>query len=821
MSELNQCLSDSALAAIARNELDDVELQSCERHLEWCGSCREQLEMRSADAVIWQSARTFLLDDDFDQQRFGCEGQTANEKGDGAAQLLKFLAPTDDPHMLGRLGSYEVSGIVGAGGMGIVLKAFEPSLARFVALKVLAPSFWKDHQARERFAREARAAASIVDDNVIEIYGVDEVNEIPFFAMPYLRGDTLQARIDRQGPFRTEEILRVAMQVASGLAAAHAQGLVHRDIKPANILLGTGADRVRITDFGIVRSPSDPNITQSGFVAGTPQFMSPEQVRGESIDGRSDLFSLGSVMYAMCAGRPPFQANSNYELLHKIVSSEFAPLEEMNPAIPDWLAAIVAKLLRPAPADRFQSAAELAQQLEQCLASLQHSTSRALPKTVTRLEAKYRRQRRSNSRRILLGGLVMCMCLGSIAIMGFAFLNGQATDSDTAKSIVVRGQVVNDQGAPISGVTVLAVQKTWPNDRYQQQMLKTATDDKGDFQFKEFAVSGRQYAFLLTVISDQWLMTSEYRLVKDGAQQEPVVMRTSKSQPVTIRFVDAAGRPVTKVSALPSGRFTKDGKQYLSYAQQVRDSGVLADNRGEVRFGSWLPGEKGSIDYLLNDEIVSSEFTVADNRSVTVIVPTSVPNPPTGPPIHVDGRVVDAAGKPVGDVQVWAIQKTWPQNRYRQDSRSTKTDAEGRFRFEKFATARGQYAFLVTVLAEGYAMTSEYQLVEDGSQKGPITLKLEPSEPVTIVVKDAAGNPLEGVEVSPAERKLNESTSFLNYSMHMKDTAKKTDVRGEVSFTAWRPGESAKVYYRRQDQVGELQFQVSDSRRATISIPNE
>jgi serine/threonine protein kinase/uncharacterized GH25 family protein len=821
MIEAHPCLSDSALAAIARNELDDVELRSCERHLECCGACREQLEMRSADATIWQSAREFLPDDQFDQQRFGCgDERTEVDDSGGAAQLLKFLAPTDDPHMLGRLGSYEVSGIVGAGGMGIVLKAFEPSLARFVALKVLAPSFWSDPQARQRFAREARAAASIVHDNVIEIYGVDEVNGIPFFAMPYLRGDTLQARIDRQGPFGTEETLRVAMQVASGLAAAHAQGLVHRDIKPTNILLGTGAERVRITDFGIAHSVSDPHLTQSGFVAGTPQFMSPEQVRGEGVDGRTDLFSLGSVMYAMCAGRPPFQADSNYELLHRIVSSEFTPLETINPAIPDWLAAIVAKLLRPDPSDRYQSAEELAQQLEQCLASLQPTANVERPKTVTRLEAKYRRQRRSNARRILWGGFFMGIC--SIAIIGLAILmNGLAPETDAAKSIKVHGQVVNDQGAPIAGVTVLAVQKTWPNNRYQQQMLKTTTDNQGRFQFEQFAVPGKQYAFLLTVVSDRWLMTSEYRVVKDGAQQDPVVLRTAQSQPVTIQFVYAAGKPISKVRALPSGRVTKDGKEYLSYPQQVMDAGVTANKDGEVPFGSWLPGERGAIVYLVDDQIATSEFTVADNRSVSVTVAMSAPKPPPGPPIHVEGRVVDAAGKPVGDVHVWAIQKTWPQNRYRQDALSTKTDAQGRFRFDKFATARSQYAFLVTVIADGYAMTSEYQVVKDGSQKDPITLKLEPSEPVIIEVQDAAGKSIEGIEVSPAERKIDESKHFLNYSMHMKDTAKKTDARGEVSFTAWRPGESGTVFYRWQEKVGELQFKVGDSRRVTIMLPRE
>jgi serine/threonine-protein kinase len=271
--------------------------------------------------------------------------------------------------------------------MGIVLKALEPALSRFVALKVLAPRYWKDAQARERFAREARAAASIVDANVIEIYGVAEVNGIPFFTMPYLRGDSLQKRIDRQGPLQVDEILRIAMQAASGLAAAHAQGLVHRDVKPANILLSDGAERVRITDFGIAHLGTDARITQTGMIAGTPQYMSPEQVRGEAVDGRSDLFSLGGVIYAMCTGRPPFESDSNYELLDQVVRADPPRIEDLNPSIPSWLAAIVSKLHAPLSAGRYQSAEELAQQLEQCLASVQQPESVSQPRTVTRRDS--------------------------------------------------------------------------------------------------------------------------------------------------------------------------------------------------------------------------------------------------------------------------------------------------------------------------------------------------------------------------------------------------------------------------------------------------
>jgi serine/threonine protein kinase len=810
----NPCLPESAFSSIADNRINDAELRIYERHLEFCERCREQLEAQSADAGLWQSVRDFLSDDQFDQQRFDCGGQPGRDASEDSEELLKFLGPTDDPHMLGRLGAYEVAGIIGAGGMGVVVKAFEPSLARFVALKVLAPRFWRDEQSRERFAREARAAASIVHENVIEIYGVHEVNGIPFFAMPYLRGETLEARIKRQGPLRIEEILRVAMQVAAGVAAAHAQGLVHRDVKPANILLGSGAERVRITDFGIAHLQTEPRITQSGLIAGTPQYMSPEQVRGETLDGRSDLFSLGSVMYAMCTGRPPFQADSNYQLLHQVVSADRVPVEDINPAVPDWLAAIVAKLHSPLPADRYQSAEELAGDLQQCLASLQQPTTVSRPRSVSRLEGKYRRKRRSPSRRLFLGGFLMAVCI--LTIIGLlAFQPGVPA----ADSVDVRGQVVNEAGKPVPDVTVAVVRKTWPNNRYRQEMLKTTTDKDGRFAIEKFAEAGKQYAFLVTVISDKHLMTSEYRLVRDGAQQDRIVLPTEKSQPVTIRFQDSSGKPVANVRALPFGRMTKNGTEYLSYAQQVYNAGVEVDENGKVPFGSWKPGEQGSLVYLVNNQIETAEFSVPEDRTVTVEVSPSPSKPASGQPIYVAGQVVGPDGKPLAKLKVLAIQKTWPNNRYRQDALSATTDAQGKFRFDKFATSGNQYAFLLTVVADGYAMVSEYQLIRDGSQKPPVTLKVEPAKPVTVVVKEANGRPAEGVEISPAERIVDEQTTYLLYSAHMKDTAKMTSASGEVSFSFWQPGESGSVYFNHKDQRGEIKFKVSDDRRVTITLP--
>src|SRR5262245_18779930 len=176
------------------------------------------------------------------------------------------------------------------------------------------------------------------------------------------------------------------MQAASGLAAAHAQGLVHRDIKPSNILLENGVQRVRISDFGLARAIDDASLTQCGVVAGTPEYMAPEQARGEALDPRADLFSLGSVLYAMCTGRPPSRAANTPAALRRVEEATPRPVREVNPDIPDWLAAVITRLHAKDPAERFQSASEVADLLCRQLAQLQQSGP-AAPEPETRLQA--------------------------------------------------------------------------------------------------------------------------------------------------------------------------------------------------------------------------------------------------------------------------------------------------------------------------------------------------------------------------------------------------------------------------------------------------
>lgn len=358
------------------DRLNETQQSNFKCHLDECDRCCELLLERTAGVRLWDDAKNYLSSTD----NLTAEPSANTQPFDPTP--VDFLSATDDPRMLGRFGGYEITGVIGSGGMGIVLKGFDSALNRYAAIKVLAPHYATSGAARQRFAREAQAAAAVVHDNVIAIHGVDEFNNLPYLVMPYVKGESLQKRIDREGTLNTAETLRIATQIAKGLSAAHDQGLVHRDIKPGNILLPTQVERVIITDFGLARAADDASLTRSGVIAGTPQYMSPEQARGEGIDHRSDLFSLGSVMYAMCTGHPPFRAETPYGILRRITDNEPRAIREVNSDVPDWLCRIIDRLLAKDPAVRFSNATEVATLLEDCLAHVQHPTTVNLPLSI-------------------------------------------------------------------------------------------------------------------------------------------------------------------------------------------------------------------------------------------------------------------------------------------------------------------------------------------------------------------------------------------------------------------------------------------------------
>src|SRR5262245_20941682 len=283
---------------------------------------------------------------------------------------LSFVDPSSEPGSLGRLDHYEVLQVVGMGGTGVVLRARDTKLERIVAIKVLAPVLAISAPARQRFVREARAAAAISHDNVIAIHSVEDDTPQPYLIMQFIDGPTLQAKLERSGPLPAVEVLRIGLQIADGLAAAHRQGLIHRDIKPANIMLENGIERVKITDFGLAHAAGEDNLTPSGFIAGTPAYMSPEQANGKGVDQRSDLYSLGSVLYALCTGQPPFRGRETIEVLQAVREDTPRPAREVNRDVPAWLSELIARLHAKDPADRPTSAQEVADVLAERLMDL-------------------------------------------------------------------------------------------------------------------------------------------------------------------------------------------------------------------------------------------------------------------------------------------------------------------------------------------------------------------------------------------------------------------------------------------------------------------
>lgn len=365
-------------ARFLSGQMSDPEITSFEEHLEKCPICRQRLETDAGDPALWDTARELLAKTP--------PKSTDHSAADAewlpdctTAQVLSFVSPTDDPQMIGRIGPYEISALLGRGSAGIVLKGFDRALNRNVAIKVLDPALAGVGAARQRFAREARAMAAISHEHLVPVFEVNEHAGLPYFVMEYVPGGSLERRLRGTGPLEFLSVIRIGQQVALALTAAHRNGLVHRDIKPGNILLDSGTDRVRVADFGLVRISNDVSCSRSGIVAGTPQYMAPEQVRGEVCDGQSDLFSLGAVMYALCTGHPPFRADTVYGVMQRIAHDDPRSIREQNPGVPVWLEGLILRLLSKERSARFPSADVVAEILSREMAHLQNPRQVAQP----------------------------------------------------------------------------------------------------------------------------------------------------------------------------------------------------------------------------------------------------------------------------------------------------------------------------------------------------------------------------------------------------------------------------------------------------------
>jgi len=490
-SDRGGCPPTEELRGLIRGSLPAERQDECTRHLDGCQCCQAKIEDLAtggtnfsrvvsrldeaeplATSAYWPAIRA--LDSDTPAGRSGAASTPASGSPGGMAAPaaaasavaksaeraaarprdvpLSFLQPAGDDAYLGRLAHFDVMRVIGRGGMGIVLEAFDSRLRRHVAIKVLDPALAGDDVARQRFCREARAAAAVTHENVVAVHQVEKSvdDSLPYMVMQLVPGETLEQRLEREKSLPLREIVRIGMQAAQGLAAAHAQGLIHRDIKPGNIILESPQDRVKLTDFGLARVADDVRLTHTGFVAGTPLYMSPEQSLGGEADPRSDLFSLGAVLYEMCAGEPPFGGDSAPLIMKRIVDTRHRPLRELNPRVPEWLAETIDRLLAKKPADRIQTAAHLAELLEFQWALLKTS-SEDVP-TICQIEA--RREARRN-RLIALGVAAGFLTLG---LIGGALLAGKRGGSDAAEAehAAAAADPFGDRGAGSEAIAVLS-----------------------------------------------------------------------------------------------------------------------------------------------------------------------------------------------------------------------------------------------------------------------------------------------------------------------------------------------------------------------------
>ncbi len=267
-----------------------------------------------------------------------------------------------------QLGRYRIERQIGRGSMGAVYAGMDPKVGRAVALKTLALSREFEGteltEARARFFREAETAGRLKHRDIVTIYDAGEENGLAYIAMEYLSGSDLQNHTQPDRLLPVAVVLRCMARVALALHYAHSQGVVHRDIKPANVMVDLAADSVKVTDFGIARIAADASRTRTGLVLGSPSFMSPEQMAGQRVDGRSDLYSLGAMLFQLLTGRLPHQADTMSRLMFQIANETAPDVRSLRPELPDTLAEIVARAMQKRPEARFADGQDLAQALQ-------------------------------------------------------------------------------------------------------------------------------------------------------------------------------------------------------------------------------------------------------------------------------------------------------------------------------------------------------------------------------------------------------------------------------------------------------------------------
>lgn len=390
--QITSCPTQEELRKCVYNQLSANEIESLKSHVKMCPKCRvsftailkEKVGQENqgigpippgtkADAKASPIAPVSAMQNPEDAAQQKTDSPLYSTQKKVITPQLKpaypFLEPPTKPGGLGCLGDYELIRVLGEGGMGIVFEADDKKLGRKVALKVLRPEL-TDENFRQRFEREGKISSSIQDDNICLVYQAGVHKLVSFMAMEFLKGEDLDEKLKRDGWLPIPVVFKIAKQMALGLAAAHEKKLIHRDIKPANVWLessGPGGDfkRVKLLDFGLAKSTEvESTLTAKGMIVGTPNYMAPEQICGEPLDERADLFSLGCVMYRMLSGKIPFEKENTLAVLHAVVESEIPSLNDLDQKLPKEVYGLMTKLLSKDPADRPATARKVVAMIE-------------------------------------------------------------------------------------------------------------------------------------------------------------------------------------------------------------------------------------------------------------------------------------------------------------------------------------------------------------------------------------------------------------------------------------------------------------------------
>ena len=628
------CLPKQTLVDFKLGMLEPNEVEVCESHLDHCVTCGETLRAIEAEDTLLGitdklNQRSRLVSDDSDQEvveylidkleglqpvNASIESKGSNEFGPGKLtqsnraqpyEVISQLQSTDDPELLGRLAHFDIHEVLGVGATSVVFRATDQKLKRDVALKVLRPSL--GHDARQRFLTEARAAAALVHDNIIQIFEVSAEDQLAYMAQQWLPGETLESKIRREPNLNLEEIKSIITQVANGLDAAHSKSLIHRDIKPANIWIESKNNRAIILDFGLVRvSDEDSQMTRTGMIAGTPNFMSPEQTRGQELDSRSDLFSLGCILYRLSTGKLPFQADNVLATLQSIQNDFPTPPRKLNPQISNEISDLTMMLLSKHRNDRPQTASEVVEALES------KPAMSALLSTRTKGAGRY--QQPTLSRWIW----------GSIAATVFALAAIVLSQPQIIRIMTNHGLLEIETDDPNVSVEVLQGAKViHVIDQTTDQKLEIAagtykirpTGEQNSFELSEDSVTMKRGGKVIVTVTKRSgtasellsSLSTEEQALSDSITINLDLPRSQKhTQTVTIlkstkeQFEEKYSRLLAELSELRtqnSGRIAVDKSEMTIHEAKVVEIGKRLEEM-KIRLSAYSADKKRAVDAL-------------------------------------------------------------------------------------------------------------------------------------------------------------------------------------------------------------------------------